>query len=134
MPFRVTACCCGDERCSPATRRAGRSCGWNAARLQSQGLPSRICVSTCLQRMRRPRMAEGSEMMTVVELQLVGGLGLQYAPGAEAGLLDAALDPIFNDAWQAFVATFPGMTLVPLFDDLPVEQLADLVDEIGRAS
>ena len=70
-------------------------------------------------------------MMTVVELQLVGGLGLQYAPGAEAGLLDAALDPIFNDAWQAFVATFPGMTLVPLFDDL-LRSVADRMAEAVR--
>ena len=69
-------------------------------------------------------------MTSVVDVQLIEGLGLPYAPGAEAGLLDAALDPIFNDAWQAFVATFPGLTLLPLFDDLPVEQLADLVDGI----
>ena len=69
-------------------------------------------------------------MTTIVDVQLIEGLGLPYAPGAEAGLLDAALDPIFNDAWQAFVATFPGLTLLPLFDDLPVEQLADLVDGI----
>ena len=69
-------------------------------------------------------------MTTIVDVQLVEGLGLPYAAGAEAGLLDAALDPIFNDAWQAFVATFPGLTLVPLFDGLPVEQLADLVDGI----
>jgi hypothetical protein len=69
-------------------------------------------------------------MTTIVEVQVVDGLGLPYVPGAEAALLDEALDPVFNDAWQAFVATFAGMTLVPLFDGLPVEQLADLVDGI----
>jgi len=69
-------------------------------------------------------------MTTIVEVQLVEGLGLPYTAGAEVGFLDAALDPIFDVAWQAFVATFPGLTLVPLFDGLPVEQLADLVDGI----
>jgi hypothetical protein len=69
-------------------------------------------------------------MTTFVDVQLIEGLGLPYAPGAEAGLLDSALDPGFNDAWQAFVAIFPALTLVPLFDELPVEQLADLVDGI----
>lgn len=69
-------------------------------------------------------------MATPVDVQLIEGLGLPYAPGAEAGLLDSALDPIFNNAWQAFLALFPGQTLLPLFDDLPVEQLADLVDGV----
>ena len=69
-------------------------------------------------------------MSTRVDVQLIDGLGLPYEPGAEAGLLDAALDPMFNNAWQAFVTTFPGLTLVPLYDSLPIEQLADLVDAI----
>ena len=69
-------------------------------------------------------------MTAFVDVQLIEGLGLPYAPGAEAALLDAALDPIFNDAWQAFVATFPGLTLAPLFDEVPVEDIADLVDAI----
>jgi hypothetical protein len=69
-------------------------------------------------------------MTTRVDVQLIDGLGLPYEPGAEAGLLDEGLDPAFNDAWQAFVAAFPGLTLVPLYDSLPVEQLADLVDAI----
>ena len=68
--------------------------------------------------------------MEHVDLQLIDGLGLPYAPVAEAGLLDPALDPIFNIAWQGFVALFPGQTLLPLFDELPVEQLADLVDSV----
>ncbi|MDM0109871.1 S8 family serine peptidase [Variovorax sp. J22R24] len=67
-------------------------------------------------------------MATLVDVQLIEGLGLPYAPGAETNLLDGALDPLFNTAWQAFVAQFPGQTLLPLFDELPVEQLADLVD------
>lgn len=69
-------------------------------------------------------------MTKVVEVELIEGLVLPYAPGAEAGLLDARLNPVFNDTWQAFVATFPGLTLMPLFNDLPVEQLADLIDGI----
>src|SRR5262245_28437159 len=111
-------------------RRAGRFPGWSAARRPSQGLPPRTSVSTCSRKMLRRRTAEANEMTTIVEVQVVEGLGLPYVPGAEAGLLDEALDPVFNDAWQAFVATFAGMTLVPLFDGLPVEQLADLVDGI----
>ena len=67
-------------------------------------------------------------MATPVDLKLIEGLDLPYTPGAEAGLLDSALDPIFNAAWQAFLGLFPGQTLLPLFDDLPVDQLADLVD------
>lgn len=37
--------------------------------------------------------------MEHVDLQLIDGLGLPYAPVAEAGLLDPALDPIFNITW-----------------------------------
>lgn len=66
--------------------------------------------------------------MAHVDLQLIDGLGLPYAPVAEAGFLDPSLDPVFDIAWQGFVALFPGQTLLPLFDELPVEQLADLVD------
>jgi hypothetical protein len=69
-------------------------------------------------------------MTAFVDVQLIEGLGLPYAPGAEAALLDPALDPIFNDAWQAFVATFPGLKLAPLFDEVPFEDIADLVDAI----
>ena len=69
-------------------------------------------------------------MATHVDLQLIDGLGLPYAAGAEAGLLDGTLDPIFTQAWQGFVALFPGQTLLPLFDDLSVEELADLVDGV----
>jgi hypothetical protein len=69
-------------------------------------------------------------MPTHVDVQLIDGLGLPYAAGAEAGLLDLALDPVFNNAWQTFVALFPGQTLLPLFDELTVEELADLVDGV----
>ncbi len=68
--------------------------------------------------------------MAHVDLQLIDGLGLPYAPVAEAGFLDPWLDPVFDIAWQGFVALFPGQTLLPLFDELPVEQLADLVDSV----
>lgn len=69
-------------------------------------------------------------MNTFVDVQLIEGLGLPYAPGAETGLLDVALDPLFNDTWQAVVAVFPSLTLAPLFDGVSVEELADLVDGI----
>jgi len=68
--------------------------------------------------------------MAHVDLQLIDGLGLPYAPVAEAGFSDPFLDPVFDIAWQGFVALFPGQTLLPLFDELPVEQLADLVDSV----
>jgi hypothetical protein len=68
--------------------------------------------------------------MATIDVQLIEGLGLPYAPGAEAGLLEATLAPEFNHAWQAFVAAFPGKTLRPLFDGIPVDQLADIVDGI----
>src|SRR5215472_7272745 len=69
-------------------------------------------------------------MTAFVDVQLIDGLGLPYAPGAEAALLDPALDPAFNDAWQGLLATFPGLTLVPRFDQIPLQELADLVDAI----
>lgn len=68
--------------------------------------------------------------MATIDVQLIEGLGLPYAPGAEAGLLDPSLAPEFNDSWQAFVAAFPGKTLMPLFDGITVDQLADMVDGI----
>ena len=68
--------------------------------------------------------------MATIDVQLIEGLGLPYAPGAEAGLLDASLAPEFNDAWQAFVAASPGKSLMPLFDGTTVDQLADIVDGI----
>ena len=67
-------------------------------------------------------------MTTFIDIQLIEGLGLEYVAGAEIGLLD--LDPIFDNAWQAFVAAFPGQTLTPRFDNIPFEQLRDLVDGI----
>jgi hypothetical protein len=69
-------------------------------------------------------------MMAFIDVQLIEGLGLPYVTGAETELLDAGLDPIFINAWQAFIAAFPGQTLKPLFKNLPVEQLADLVDGV----
>jgi hypothetical protein len=69
-------------------------------------------------------------MTALIDVRLIEGLGLPYVEGAEAGLLDSALDPIFNDAWQAFVAAFPGLTLTPLFNSVPIEQLVDLVDGV----
>ena len=69
-------------------------------------------------------------MTTRVDVQLIEGLGLPYAAGAEAALLDGALDPHVQHRLAGFVAQFPGQTLLPLFDELPVEQLADLVDGV----
>jgi hypothetical protein len=65
-----------------------------------------------------------------VDLQLIDGLGLPYAPGAEVGLRDPTLDPAFDGAWQGFLALFPGQTLLPLFDELRVDELADRVDGV----
>jgi hypothetical protein len=69
-------------------------------------------------------------MTAFVDVQLIDGLGLPYAPGAEAGLLDPALNPLFNNGWQAVVAVFPSLTLAPLFEGLSVAELADLVDGV----
>jgi hypothetical protein len=68
--------------------------------------------------------------MAFVDVQLIEGLALPYVTGAESGLLDSSLAPEFNDAWQAFIADFPGKTLAPLFDELTVDELADMVDGI----
>lgn len=68
--------------------------------------------------------------MARVDVQLIDGLGLPYVTGAEAALVDPQLDPVFNIAWQGFVALYPGQTLQPLFDELPIDQLADLVDSV----
>ena len=68
--------------------------------------------------------------MAIIDVQVIEGLGLPYAPGAESGLLDESLAPLFNDTWQAFVASFPGKTLMPLFDGITVDELADTVDGI----
>ncbi|AUT74005.1 S8 family serine peptidase [Paraburkholderia hospita] len=71
--------------------------------------------------------------MAFVDVQLIDGLGLPYIAGAEAGLADPQLDPLFDAAWQGLLAAFPGLSLQPLFDSLPVEQLADLVDAVRLA-
>ena len=68
--------------------------------------------------------------MAFVDVQLIDGLGLPYIAGAETGLADPQLDPLFDAAWQGLLAAFPGLSLQPLFDSLPVEQLADLVDAV----
>src|SRR5262249_33154220 len=68
--------------------------------------------------------------MAFVDVELIDGLGLPYAAGAEAALSDAALDPAFALTWAGVVAPFPGVTLEPLFAAQPVAELADLVDGI----
>jgi Subtilase family len=72
-------------------------------------------------------------MMAFVDVQLIEGLALPYVAGAETALADPALDPMFDAAWQALLATFPGLSLQPLFDAVPVEELADLVDAVRLA-
>ncbi len=69
-------------------------------------------------------------MTVFVDVKVIEGLGLPYEPGAEAGLLDEDLDPLFHDAWEGLVAEFPDASLFPLFDELPVDQMTDLVDAI----
>jgi hypothetical protein len=64
--------------------------------------------------------------MALVDVQVIDGLALPYLPGAESGLSDPALDPSFLTAWQGLLATFPGLTLQPLFAAQPVAELADI--------
>ena len=54
-------------------------------------------------------------MTTVVEVQLVEGLGLPYVPGAEAGLLDAL--------FRLVVAVRPLHDLADLAENRPVAAL-----------
>ncbi len=68
--------------------------------------------------------------MALIDIQLIEGLGLPYTAGAEAALEHAALDPMFAAAWDQLLLAFPGVTLQPLFDALPIEELADLVDAV----
>ena len=68
--------------------------------------------------------------MAFVDVQIIDGLALPYLLGAESGLSDPALDPSFLTAWQGLLATFPGLTLQPLFAAQPVAELADIVDAI----
>jgi hypothetical protein len=69
-------------------------------------------------------------MSAFVDVQLVEGLALPYAPGAEAALADNGLDPLFGDWWEWLAVSFPGLSLQPLFDEIPVAELADLVDAV----
>jgi subtilase family protein len=71
--------------------------------------------------------------MAFVDVELIDGLGLPYAAGAEAALSDAALDPAFALTWSELLTTFPGLTLEPLFAAQPVAELADLVDAVRTA-
>ncbi len=68
--------------------------------------------------------------MAIIDLEVIEGLGLPYIAGAESSLADPILAPLFNETWQDFVAAFPGKTLIPVFDTLSVEELADIVDGI----
>ena len=68
--------------------------------------------------------------MALIDIQQIEGLGLPYTAGAEAALEHAALDPMFAAAWDQLLLAFPGVTLQPLFDALPIEELADLVDAV----
>lgn len=71
--------------------------------------------------------------MALIDVQLIEGLGLPYAIGAESALNDPALDPMFAAAWQQLLLTFPALSLQPLFDSLAVEQIADLLDAVRLA-
>lgn len=69
-------------------------------------------------------------MSEFVDVRMVDGLALPYLAGAEAALADADLDPIFDAAWQALLLAFPGLSLQPLFDAIPIDRLADMVDAV----
>ena len=67
-------------------------------------------------------------MTAFVDVRLIDGLILPYVAGAESALADVDLDPAFAAAWQGLLAAFPGLSLQPLFDGLPIPVLVDLVD------
>ncbi|MEZ0447202.1 S8 family serine peptidase [Cellulomonas sp. ICMP 17802] len=65
-------------------------------------------------------------MAEFVDIALTDEVRLPYVEGAESALAD--LDPAFAAAWDALAAAFPGITLQPLIDALPVDDLRAMVD------
>jgi hypothetical protein len=60
-----------------------------------------------------------------VDLELAPELALDYVEGAEAGLQGD-----FKADWDAVVAAFPALTLSPLFAEMDLNVLADMVDSV----
>lgn len=65
--------------------------------------------------------------MAIVDLEFVPGLALPYDTGAESAFADVDLDPSIGTAWDSLLATFPGLTLIPVFGAQPEAELNDLI-------
>lgn len=61
-------------------------------------------------------------MTEFVDVALTDAVRLPYVEGAQSALADT--DASFAAAWDALAAAFPGISLDPLFDALPVEDIA----------
>lgn len=71
-------------------------------------------------------------MTEFVDVALVDAVRLPYVPGAQFAL--AEVDVAFAAAWDALAAAFPGISLEPLFDALPVEDIAAITDAARQRS
>jgi hypothetical protein len=60
-------------------------------------------------------------MAELVDVALTDDVRLPYVAGAESALADVGT--AFAAAWGALAAALPGITLTPLFDALPVEDI-----------
>ena len=65
-------------------------------------------------------------MTEFVDVALTDDVRLPYLAGAESVL--AAVAGSFADDWEALAAAFAGLTLTPLFDTTPVEDIAAMAD------
>ena len=71
-------------------------------------------------------------MTEFVDVALTDAVRLPYVSGAEAALAD--IDPLFAAAWEALAAAFPGITLTPIFDALPVDEIQAVADAARERS
>jgi len=71
-------------------------------------------------------------MAEFVDVALVDAVRLPYVSGAQSALGDVA--DFFAAAWDALAAAFPGITLEPLFDSLPVEEIAAMAAAAAERS
>jgi hypothetical protein len=71
-------------------------------------------------------------MTEFVDVALTDDVRLPYSQGAQFALAD--IDAFSAAAWDALAATFPGISLDPLFDALPVEDIAAITDAARERS
>lgn len=71
-------------------------------------------------------------MTEFVDVALTDDVRLPYVAGAEEALADVAV--AFAAAWEALAAAFPGITLTPLFDTLPVQDIQVMADTARQRS